>query len=80
VKQELILLDEAIQKTVGKPSQDEDVPSYFDPEQEIPDHIKPDFEPVEESMSDADTWDPKSFDKYILAEVKHPKGDKEIFG
>jgi hypothetical protein len=80
VKQELVSLDEAIQNKLGKPSQDEDVPNYFEHEQETPDHITPEFEPVEESMPEADEWDPDSFDKYILAEVKLPKGDQEILG
>jgi hypothetical protein len=75
VMEELKELDTAIQNkyhSAGK----EDIPDYFS-------HYTPQFDPMEEDLPEADTWDPKSFDKYISAQILLPKPgteDQDVIG
>jgi hypothetical protein len=61
----------------------DDIPDYFSDDAEengLLDYISPQFDPVEDGVPEADTWDPESYDQYISAQVIVPKGDQQILG
>jgi hypothetical protein len=81
VIQELTQLDNSIRDKLGMVI--DDIPDYFSDnadENGLQDHISPQFNPVEDSVPEADTWDSESYDQYISAQVIIPKGGQQILG
>lgn len=76
-------LNEVIAEKLGGPSEVDSIYKYEldkDPDVNIPDHITPEYVPVdfEKQMPEADEWDSEAYDKYIAAEVCLPKNGEEV--
>lgn len=82
VKEEHITLDRQRKSKYNKKDKD-DINPIYDPMADIPnddDHMNPEFEPIEESMPEADDWDHDAYDQYIAAEVILPVGGQFMLG
>jgi hypothetical protein len=85
VQLELKTLDSLIKNKLGDPHEDDSLHTYdlTDPHiDDIPDHITPEFTPIEPeaSMPEVDDWDAEAYDQYIAAEVQLSRGGKEMLG
>jgi hypothetical protein len=87
VQLELTTLDGSIKNKLGDPHEDDSLHTYDlnDPDvtnDEIPEHITPEFTPIEPeaSIPEADNWDAEAYDQYIAAEVQLSRGGREWQG
>jgi hypothetical protein len=86
VQEQLRVLDAKIAERCSMPPDDSSWYAYDiddnDDENVPPDHVTPEFIPLEpESRNpEADDWDPEAYDQYISAQVRLNKGGQEHLG
>lgn len=77
VKEEQRRLDTIIQNKFGTPLDNKEENENDDTEMDI---YTPTFEPMEETIPEADDYDPQELDEYISAQVQLPKGNDFVLG
>jgi hypothetical protein len=78
-------LDEKLSSKFGEPPKDDSIYTYNldnPDEEEIPDHVTPEYVPADpdSKIADADQGEPESYNQYLSAEVRLPKDGKEVIG